>query len=64
MVVLDSKSITHAMVYACTKLLLDLSEYDLIHGSMSLYDDTRMAISARLQRTQSCQVEHVKFLES
>ena len=30
MVVLDSKSIVDAMVCACTKLLQDLSEYDLI----------------------------------
>ena len=30
MVVLDSKSIADAMVCACTKLLQDLSEYDLI----------------------------------
>ena len=30
MVVLDSKSIAHAMGCACRKLLRDLSEYDLI----------------------------------
>ena len=32
MVVLDSKSIAGAMVCVCTKLLRDLSEYDLIQG--------------------------------
>ena len=71
MVVLDSKSIAHAMGCACRKLLQDVSEYDLIQcireyslapvrvtrsvclhvQGLSLYDDTRSTISARLQRT-------------
>ena len=63
MVILDSKSIAHAVGCACRKLLRDLSEYDLIQ-CMTISARYSVPCSGRLRASATEQIMSSNQLQS